>query len=287
MGLIAWAIPDWRPLTLALYIPQLITIGYFWVISESVRWYMSKGRYEESEALLKEVARVNNKQLSENSLHLLRVTTENEKKKKALEEVEKADEPWLIVLVFRHKLILLRCIILPIWWITMTLVYYGLSINAVNMSGNPYINYIAVSAVEIPGFWISVLLLSRIGRKPVLMGGFWICAACQIAYIFLPDGKGSDFNTVSSVLDIICFETYRSDCLVFCSRHLRGIPDRLFNRQVQHLSGDHCHLCVHCWAVSHQVPAQSVRILLHGWKDRLHHCSSDTSYCKQDDVLEI
>ncbi|KOB66489.1 Organic cation transporter, partial [Operophtera brumata] len=192
MGLIAWAVPDWRPLTLALYIPQLITIGYFWVISESVRWYMSKGRYEESEALLKEVARVNRKQLSEKSLQLLRVTTENEKKRKALEEVEKANEPWLIVLVFKHKLILLRCIILPIWWITMTLVYYGLSINAVNMSGNPYVNYIAVSAVEIPGFWISVLLLSRVGRKPVLMGGFWICAACQIAYIFLPDGKGSD-----------------------------------------------------------------------------------------------
>lgn len=188
MGLIAWAVPHWRPLTLTLYIPQLITIGYYWLISESVRWYMSKGRYEESEAVLKEVARLNRKQLSEKSLHLLRVTAEDDKKKKATEKTEKANEPWLIVLVFRHKPILLRCIIIPIWWITMTLVYYGLSINAVNMSGNPYVNYMAVSAVEIPGFWISVLLMSRIGRKPVLMGAFWICAACQITYVFMPNG---------------------------------------------------------------------------------------------------
>lgn len=189
MGLIAWAVPRWRPLTLALYIPQLVTFGYVFIISESVRWYMSKGRYEESEALLKEVARVNRKHLSDSSLQLLRITAEEEKKKKILEKIEKANEPWLVVLVFRHKKILLRCLVVPVWWVTMTLIYYGLSINAVNMSGNPYVNFILVSAVEIPGFWISVLLLDVIGRKFMLMGAYWICAACQFAYVFMNTGE--------------------------------------------------------------------------------------------------
>lgn len=193
MGLIAWAIPDWRTLTLALYIPQLITIGYFWLISESIRWYMSKGRYAESEALLKKCARINNKQLSPESLHILRLTTEEEKKRKETEELEKTQEPWLVVLVFKHKQVLIRCIVLPVWWITTTLTYYGLSINAVNMSGNQYVNYIAVSAVEIPGFWLSVFLLSRIGRKPVMMAAFWVCAACQFAYVFMPTGKSTTY----------------------------------------------------------------------------------------------
>lgn len=189
LGLVAWAVPDWRRFTLAIYIPQLITFSYFWILAESVRWYLSKGRYEESEALLKKVARINKKELSEQSLQLLRVSAENDSRIKAIEKAERAQEPWLPILVFRHKQILIRCMVLPVWWITTTLVYYGLSINSVNISGNKYINYIAVAAVEIPGFWLSVFLLSRIGRKPVLMGAFWICAVCQAAYIFMPNGK--------------------------------------------------------------------------------------------------
>lgn len=189
MGLIAWGVQDWRNLTLALYIPQLITITYIWLMAESIRWYMSKGRYEDSEKVLKQVARVNGKQLSEKSLKALRDHVEEEKKKQELEIKIKENEPWLIVLVFRNKPVLLRCLISPIWWITNTFIYYGLSINSVNLSGNRYLNYVAVAAVEIPGFWAAFLLLGIIGRKPVLSGAFCICAACQIGYIFMPDGK--------------------------------------------------------------------------------------------------
>lgn len=188
MGLIAWGIPNWQLFTLTLYIPQLITISYFWIMSESVRWYMTKGRFEEAENVLKEVARVNKTQLSQKSLELLRENILEEEKRKATEDAERAKEPWLIVLIFRHKAILTRVLVSPVWWITTTFIYYGMSINSVNMSGNRYLNYIAVSASEIPGYWTAVYLMGKIGRKPVLAGAFWICAACQIAYIFMPAG---------------------------------------------------------------------------------------------------
>ncbi|CAB3255004.1 unnamed protein product [Arctia plantaginis] len=186
MGLIAWGVPNWRYLTLILYVPQLFTILYFWLISESVRWYMSKGRFDDSEALLKKVAKTNGTLLSEKSLKSLRDTSLEEERNKRLEEEMVGQEPWLIVKVFQHKRVLLRCIVSPVWWITTTFIYYGLSINAVNMSGNKYLNFVAVAAVEIPGFWTAVFLMGKIGRKPVLIGAFWICAACQIAYIFMP-----------------------------------------------------------------------------------------------------
>ncbi|KAI5633324.1 major facilitator superfamily domain-containing protein [Phthorimaea operculella] len=189
MGLIAWAVPTWRELTLALYLPQLISVCYFWLMSESIRWYMSKGRFEDSERVLRRVAKANGKQLSETSLRLFRKSAEEEKLRQAEAQEKKKDEPWLIVLVFRNKPILLRCCVSPVWWITMTFIYYGLSINSVNLSGNKYLNYVAVSAVEIPGYWAAFFLLGIIGRKPVLAGAFWICAACQAGYIFMPDGQ--------------------------------------------------------------------------------------------------
>ncbi|XP_072932997.1 organic cation transporter protein-like [Epargyreus clarus] len=183
LGFIAWGVQPWRSLTQVLYAPQLLVVSYFWILSESVRWLMSKGRYEESEEILKRAAKRNKKELSEKSLQALRATAEAEKYK------EKIKEPWLPILVIRSKMVLLRCMVSPIWWITNTLVYYGMNINAVNLSGNQYLNYVAVAAVEIPGFWTAVLLLDRIGRKPVLIGGYWICAACQFTFAFLPEGN--------------------------------------------------------------------------------------------------
>lgn len=186
VALIAWGVPDWRMLTLTLFIPQLITIAYFWIMSESPRWYMSKGRFEDAGEVLKTAARVNGKQLSEQSLQAMKNLVDEEQRQK---QQMANTEPWLIVQVFQHKPILLRCVVSPVWWIATMCIYYGLSINAVNMVGNPYLNFIAVTAVEIPGFWMAVLLMGRVGRKPVLAGAFWICAACMIGYIFIDESK--------------------------------------------------------------------------------------------------
>ncbi|CAH2241427.1 organic cation transporter protein-like [Pararge aegeria] len=185
LGALAWAVPDWRHLILTIYIPHFLFISYYWIMSESVRWNMSKGRYKEVESFLKRVARVNKRELSEKLLQELKESVDTKEQLKTFEDKHKEKEPWLIVLVFRNKEILKRCCISPVWWVTFTLIYYGLSINSVNMAGNRYLNLMVVAASEIPGYWLALLLMDRIGRKPVLIGAFWTCAACQLAYIFL------------------------------------------------------------------------------------------------------
>ncbi|XP_034828938.1 organic cation transporter protein-like [Maniola hyperantus] len=186
VGLVAWGVPNWRNLILILYFPQFLFLSYYWLVSESVRWNMTKGRYKEVESFLKKVARVNKRELTEQFLQELKETVDTEGKLKEREEEYKKKEPWLIVAVFQNKEMLKRCCIAPIWWISFTLIYYGLSISSVNMSGNQYLNLMMVSVSEIPGYWVAVLLMDRIGRKPVLIGAFWTCAACQLVYIFLP-----------------------------------------------------------------------------------------------------
>ncbi|XP_028161596.1 organic cation transporter protein-like [Ostrinia furnacalis] len=158
------------------------------MIGESVRWYISKGRYEDSEKTLKNIAQVNKKQTSEKSLELLRKKAEevrtNSEESRGKER--NSNEPSLLALLLQYKIVLFRCIITPFMWISFTLIYQGLSINAVNISGNKYVNYIAVAAAQIPGIWASYFLLDKIGRKPVLVAAYWICAACQIGFMFIP-----------------------------------------------------------------------------------------------------
>lgn len=183
LGLIAWAVQPWRTLTQVLYAAQMLVICYFWILTESVRWLINKGRYDKVETILKKIAKVNHKELSEKSLELLRATAEADK------HVEKSKEPCLIVLVFRSKVILLRCLVCPVWWTTNALVLFGLSINATNLGGNKYLNFVYVAAMEIPGYWTAVLLLDRVGRKAVLIGAYLLCAICQFTFAFLPEGN--------------------------------------------------------------------------------------------------
>ena len=53
--------------------------------------------------------------------------------------------------VLKTKRLLLRILNMCFCWCTVTMVYYGLSLNATNLAGNPYSNFLLVSLVEIPG----------------------------------------------------------------------------------------------------------------------------------------
>ncbi|KAJ8716897.1 hypothetical protein PYW07_003524 [Mythimna separata] len=196
LGMIAWRVPHWRRMTLAVYLPQLSSILSYWLISESVRWYLSKGRFEDSEALLKKMARVNGRSVADSSLAALRRTVQEKLRSEEREGARRGELRELAAQVWRHKHVLLRVLVSPVWWVASTFIYHGLVVNAVNISGNKYFNFIAVAAVEIPGFWLAYILLNKLGRKPVLTGGFCVCAACQLVYVFMPQGWSTMALTV-------------------------------------------------------------------------------------------
>lgn len=68
LGSVAWVIQPWRYMILALHIPCFLIISYYWFLSESVRWLISKQKFEEAREVLENVARVNKKQISEKSM---------------------------------------------------------------------------------------------------------------------------------------------------------------------------------------------------------------------------
>ncbi|KAJ2951333.1 hypothetical protein O0L34_g5734 [Tuta absoluta] len=180
LGSVAWAIQSWRYMIMALHIPCFLIVSYYWLLSESVRWLLSKERYDEAKVVLEKVARVNNKTLSEKTLRSL--MNPPEKTVKPGGEVKK---PSLFMAILHSRVLLRRVGTTPVWWITMTFVYYGLSINSIGLSGNMYLNYIYVSAIEVPGFFTAVLVLDRIGRKATLSSGYFLSAASNIASAFI------------------------------------------------------------------------------------------------------
>ncbi|XP_063622402.1 organic cation transporter protein-like [Cydia splendana] len=207
MAGIAWLVQSWRYFIMSLYIPCFLMMAYYWCISESVRWLLTKERFNEAKEVLEKVARVNKTKISEKSMQALmkpapaketqvikKSCINNKTKNSGSKNFEKTinitnNSKGLIYTIFKSPILLCRVCTTPVWWIATTFVYYGLSINSTGLSGNMYVNYMLVAAVEIPALYTAMLLLDRVGRKAILATGFLLSAACNIAFAFIDNNE--------------------------------------------------------------------------------------------------
>lgn len=207
MALVAWAVPYWRTLTLIIYAPSILFILYYFVLEESVRWLLSKGRKKEAAKIIFKAAEINKKKLSPATVKLLLDETESKSVHDSIAtpDPEEPRMPSIFLQVMRSKTLVSRVFICSFWWITLTFIYYGLSINSVSLAGNSYVNYILTSLVEIPGYAISVITLDRFGRKSSIITAFFICGIALLSLPFVPNSKSLfvffllSINTVNTV----------------------------------------------------------------------------------------
>lgn len=160
LGLIAMYVRKFRLLLRIIYIPTFLVLSYIWVIPESIRWLLSKGRQNEAVHIIRKTARINNVELSEKSLQLLREFSSH--------RTEVVDRKGNFFEVTNSKILVVRLINCCFCWFTNGFVYYGLSVQSVILGGNKYINFILVSVGEIPAVALTYILLQRVGRKKTL-----------------------------------------------------------------------------------------------------------------------
>ena len=74
------------------------------------------------------------------------------------------------------------------WWnrFANSLVYYGLSLNTDALVGEPHLMLFLSGIIEIPAYILSIGIIDKVGRRPVisffLLGGGLVC----IAAVFFP-----------------------------------------------------------------------------------------------------
>ncbi|KAI8434011.1 hypothetical protein MSG28_012162 [Choristoneura fumiferana] len=84
----SWWFQDWRKLLRIIYTPAILVFSYLWLLNESVRWLLSKGRNVEAAEILLKAAKMNNVDISEelNPLYKLEVKSDTQEVKK--EEID-------------------------------------------------------------------------------------------------------------------------------------------------------------------------------------------------------
>jgi len=180
---VATLVRDFRLLQLAIALPFSLCLTYYWLIPESPVWLVSKGLHEKAVTEVKKIIKYNRKTIPDDML--------NEYSQRKVDKIEiaieesPALEPVGYSALIKNKIILSYAVTLSVALSTSFIVYMGTSFNLSQLSGNIYENLLLSAGLEIPVVTSLMLLLPKIGRRPVIVCAFLLMATTSFSSIVL------------------------------------------------------------------------------------------------------
>ncbi|TMW50138.1 hypothetical protein DOY81_004763, partial [Sarcophaga bullata] len=145
------------------------------VVPESPRWLLVKGRVDEVKRIVQAAADFNKRELPPNFEAMLKPPT-------------KEDSSQDFLCLFRIPYLRRITICFLCIWFTMNLAYYGFILNMSTFGGNVYLNSALAGLVEIPAIAIAMYIISKVGKK-WLFSGTLICAGIACCCAAITEGK--------------------------------------------------------------------------------------------------
>ena len=166
---IAYALPDWRLLQLSISIPIIIYIPIALSMYESPKWLLSKDKNEKAEKIVKKIVKFNKRNNNaENEIQLEKELYMNAD----LDGNEKSNYFDLFKTRNLRKMTLIQYFI----WFGTSCIYYGLTINVGTLVPNAslYINFLIGGLVEIPSYFVAIIVILYSGRRLPLAGTYFL-----------------------------------------------------------------------------------------------------------------
>ncbi|XP_014482711.1 PREDICTED: organic cation transporter protein-like [Dinoponera quadriceps] len=163
--LISYLTLTWSGFQMAISIPSIFLLTYYWVIPESPRWLLVVGKSRQAEQIMLKAA-ARNKIPVEN----VKLALEIHESQAAI-RLGKSNEKYNITHLFRTPNMRLKTICVALNWFFCGSYFFGLSQYLGHIDGNIFINIAVSAAMELPGTVIVLFLISRVSRLKILMSG--------------------------------------------------------------------------------------------------------------------
>ncbi|XP_036742677.2 solute carrier family 22 member 3 isoform X2 [Manis pentadactyla] len=171
---IAYFIPNWQGIQLAITLPNFLFLLYYWVVPESPRWLITRKKGEKALQILRSIAKCNGKYLSPNYSEIT-VTD------------EEVSNPSFLDLVRTPQM--RKCtLILMFAWFTSAVVYQGLVMRLGIIGGNLYVDFFISGVVELPGALLILLTIERFGRRLPFAASNLVAGVACLVTAFLSEG---------------------------------------------------------------------------------------------------
>ncbi|BET00756.1 Sugar (and other) transporter [Nesidiocoris tenuis] len=165
---------------------SLLLVGHWWLIDESPRWLWFNGRIKESVKIIEKASKINGGPTVDVA-HF--VSRGNAKSNTAKESAGLAD-------LFRTPFLRKKTLNLALNWFANSLVYYGLSLNTGSLKGDPYFILFVMAVVELPGYFLTILILDKTGRRPLICTFMIVGSVACLCTAVIPPESTTIINSV-------------------------------------------------------------------------------------------
>ncbi|XP_053945605.1 carcinine transporter [Anastrepha ludens] len=155
MPLLFWWLRDWYAFMWLTTIPTAIVLIFFKYVIESPRWLISKHRYGEAITQFKKIARINGRQFDMTEKELAQIYTN-----RVEEEVT-----YGMASLFSGWHLTRNTTIMGFSWCVVAVSYFTLILFSTRMGGNPFLNFLLQSVVEIPAYLVGRYMGDTYGRR--------------------------------------------------------------------------------------------------------------------------
>jgi MFS family permease len=198
---------EWPTLQIVFAMHSSVLLLHWWLVDESPRWLFSQGKYQEAEQVVK-------KSLIRNGRSNLIPATgfSHEQMQTALgssastgecdHQMQQEQSPvkkYGLVDLFRTPLLRKRTFNICLNWFANSLAYYGLSLNTGALVGNPHLMLFISGIIEVPAYFVSIKLIDRLGRRPVISFCLILGGLACIVTTYLPQDSYT-MTTITTTL---------------------------------------------------------------------------------------
>ena len=195
LALIAKYVEHWRYIQLAINIPTVATLLYIWIIPESLRWLLSKGKVKKAEVVAKSYLGYNSLKLDPASLRL-----EMESVSRDLVSRQDARRPPDITDILRVPILRRRAFILFYVWFSVSICYYGITYYVPNLFGDRHLNFILGGGIELAAYLLAFVVLGGFGRRAPLCIYLLLSGALCISMVLIKHFLNTDIANVPAIV---------------------------------------------------------------------------------------
>lgn len=177
LPLFAYYFRDWHNFQLALSIPSIVLMSYYWLIPESPRWLYTIGRTDEAAVILTKAAK-------RNKLPYDNIATELDaarNSKGVTGQVNKGN----ILDLFRTRNLRMKTIFICFNWFVCGLAFFGVAQYIGQAGGDIFTNVAISAALELPGTVSCIYFMRRFGRKRTIMTSNTVAGIALLIIAFI------------------------------------------------------------------------------------------------------